>query len=135
MGLGYSYYVDGALAWFDDGEEGAVVGQEFSTLRSGTLAARLKHIAVVEAKLAANKDPVDFDYFVAEIAVAKFVLDLNEDHYELRDGWVFASQKHKTEAMKIAKAAVTVAKSEKPWPEWAVTALANGWKAPKNWKP
>lgn len=38
-------------------------------------------------------------------------------------------------ALSAARAAVKIAASNKPWPEWARQALAAGWKAPKGWKP
>lgn len=40
-----------------------------------------------------------------------------------------------SKALAAAKAALTVHRSAKPWPEWAKQALAAGWKAPKGWKP
>jgi hypothetical protein len=38
-------------------------------------------------------------------------------------------------ARAAARAAVKLAHADKPMPAWAETALANGWKAPKGWKP
>ncbi len=40
-----------------------------------------------------------------------------------------------SKALAAAKAALTVHRSAKPWPEWAKQALAAGWKAPKGWQP
>jgi hypothetical protein len=40
-----------------------------------------------------------------------------------------------SKALAAAKAALTIHRSAKPWPEWAKQALAAGWKAPKGWKP
>lgn len=38
-------------------------------------------------------------------------------------------------ALRAARAAIKLAVSNRPMPPWAVTALANGWKAPRGWKP
>lgn len=38
-------------------------------------------------------------------------------------------------ALRVAKAAVKALRECKPWPEWATTALAAGWKPPKGWAP
>jgi hypothetical protein len=45
----------------------------------------------------------------------------------------FGYKKDATAAMKRAREALR--HIEKPWPEWAVKAKAEGWKPPKNWKP
>lgn len=38
-------------------------------------------------------------------------------------------------ALKLIKAGVAARKANRPMPDWAVQALANGWKAPKGWTP
>ncbi len=41
------------------------------------------------------------------------------------------SQKQATAALRVAKEAL---KQDRPMPDWAKTALAEGWKPPKGWK-
>jgi len=47
-------------------------------------------------------------------------------------GFCWDTQSGANAALRIARAAL---KFERPLPEWASTAIANGWKAPKGWKP
>lgn len=49
--------------------------------------------------------------------------------------WRWYSKSGAAAALRVAKAAVAAAKSNRPLPEWAQQALAAGWKAPKGWKP
>jgi hypothetical protein len=51
------------------------------------------------------------------------------------DGLYWYTRSAASKALAAAKAALTVHRSAKPWPEWAKQALAAGWKAPKGWKP
>ena len=46
--------------------------------------------------------------------------------------FVFESERDARRALRAARAAV---KAGKVWPEWATTAVANGWSPPKGWKP
>jgi hypothetical protein len=48
----------------------------------------------------------------------------------------FATRKLAMLARKAAKAAMlAISNVEQPWPDWALKAKANGWTAPKGWKP
>jgi hypothetical protein len=38
-------------------------------------------------------------------------------------------------ALQLARIAVKEYRTNKPWPDWAKTAVANGWKPPKGWTP
>lgn len=38
-------------------------------------------------------------------------------------------------ALAVARAAAKAALDKLPYPEWAIAALANGWKEPKGWRP
>ena len=49
--------------------------------------------------------------------------------------WTWESKSGATKALRAAKAAAAAAKTDRPMPEWAVKALAAGFKAPKGWKP
>lgn len=129
---------DYALVWFEDGEEGATVGQEFYPSKGRSkLAIQQTTNALAErlAKKIDNKEGAEF--LTVEIAVAKFVLSLESDQYDLvRGGFSFESRELVKRAMGEAKAALKALKEGgDPWPEWARIALANGWRPPKGWKP
>lgn len=49
-------------------------------------------------------------------------------------GYEWPSREEAEQAAEAARAAVTAA-ANKPWPEWAVTALENNWQRPKGWQP
>lgn len=49
--------------------------------------------------------------------------------------FVFDSKASATQALRAARAAVKLTKAATPWPDWAITAAAHGWAAPKTWKP
>lgn len=73
--------------------------------------------------------------------------DKNSEHYIATEaarvvgaefdsiGLYWHSNAAASKALAAAKAALTIHRSAKPWPEWAKQALAAGWKAPKGWKP
>lgn len=50
-------------------------------------------------------------------------------------GLFWESRARAQKALVSARAALKAARSSKPYPEWAVKALAAGWKAPKGWTP
>jgi hypothetical protein len=50
-------------------------------------------------------------------------------------GFYWESKKGAAEALRLVKVAIKELKDNKPWPEWAKQAAANGWKPPKGWKP
>ena len=49
--------------------------------------------------------------------------------------FVFETKTAAVKVLRAARAAVKSVKAAKPWPEWAVSAAAHGWKAPKGWTP
>jgi len=52
------------------------------------------------------------------------------------DGWEWENHVAAKAAFRVAKAALkNYRNGTGVWPEWARTALANGWKAPEGWKP
>lgn len=54
----------------------------------------------------------------------------------LRDSeWIWESETTAKQALRVAKAAIAAVNDAKPMPEWALKATAEGWKAPKGWKP
>jgi len=50
-------------------------------------------------------------------------------------GYVWETRADATKALRAANAALKVAQSNVPLPEWAKSALAAGWKMPKGWQP
>ncbi len=120
----YSNYVDGGVAWFDEGEEGACVGQE---CRDG-----VKKLTERLAK-ATHKD--ELEYLRVEIAALQHARASRSGEFEISTsrGEIRAeSRKGQGELMRVCKAALQVAN---PMPDWALTATAAGWKPPKGWKP
>ncbi len=49
--------------------------------------------------------------------------------------FLFMTKAKAKEALRTARAVIRSHKAAKPWPEWAITASAQGWKAPKGWAP
>lgn len=49
-----------------------------------------------------------------------------------RWGFVWHSRKEAEAALRVAKQAM---KADRPMPDWAVKAAAEGWKPPKGWRP
>jgi hypothetical protein len=106
--------VDGyALIWFIDGEEGLRIGEDWHTL------------------LDVSKESVDVeqreDWVCAHIAFS-FSPDYLEPFF------LWDSRSRAADALRAIKSALKMHRANKPLPEWAQTALAQGWKPPKNWK-
>lgn len=95
------------LAWFEDGDEGGFLGQD---PLDGT-----------------GDPPTDRDDW-EHWAASKAVSSAERDSY----GFTWESERAAKSALALARAALNY---ERPLPEWAQTALANGWKAPRGWKP
>lgn len=83
-----------------------------------------------ENSLAKSKNQDERETIAAHFA-AKALSDFKSPRY----GFIFETKSKAKAALTAANAAIKVQRSEKPWPEWAKTALAAGWKAPKGWKP
>ena len=113
----YSERYTFGLAWFDD-EDGE--GLRFGDARD------------IEQAAAPPDDDDDMAEHWHAYQAARKSAGCNED---ARGTLTWESESAATKARAAARAAVKRANSEKPMPEWAETALANGWKAPKGWKP
>lgn len=50
-------------------------------------------------------------------------------------GFYWETQPAARKALAQINAAIKIAESERPWPEWAKQALEAGWKPPSGWKP
>jgi len=57
------------------------------------------------------------------------------DEHKLEYTNTFEFQREKTakECLRFVNAELWAWKSNRPWPEWAKTAIANGWSPPKGW--
>jgi hypothetical protein len=109
------------IQWeLDDGDDrGAFLGQE-----------------KVEPSATMPENIEDREYWACERAGFQVIKEGNQDtrgHDEI--GFWWESQSAARAALTKVKAMAQVTLSEVPWPEWAKTALANGWKPPKGWKP
>jgi len=124
-----------SVAWFEDGEEGALIGQE-SGVASMTLDQR-------RAAARKNREPAglsDFEYLSLEIAAREWLFAHPQvEHSVASGGYVFdaeSSAKRFLAAMKVEMKAARVAyDTGVEWPDWAKAASAAGWKPPKGWKP
>jgi len=121
------------VAWCDeDGDgEGAWVGQD-----KGTPVAKLrtkKDAAYVK------RDLSDFEYFAIEIDAREWVEQNRDLVTATMAGYTFESVSVARRFLKEMQASLKAARAQYetgvPWPEWAKTAEAAGWKPPKGWKP
>jgi hypothetical protein len=116
------------IAWFleEDGDYGSVLGEH----------------TYKQADLDAAKDTEDREDIAATLAVQALKPERSgpNSHAGYSGAFYWESQAAAKKALAVANAAIKADKlrAEKNhvgWPEWALTALANGWKAPKGWKP
>jgi len=85
-------------------------------------------------------DHEDRDYWAAEQAFQQW---LRLHHDQQGEDWNFDEEcavffmNHETakSALQYVKSNMKVLLNDVPWPEWATTAIAHGWKAPKRWRP
>lgn len=98
------------IGWECDGDTGAVIGQDKS---DGT-----------------GPAPTDRDAWEVWIASK-----LAKESGAYRDGAAFCWES-KSAALAVLRAIkLQFRNAERPLPEWATTALAAGWKPPKDWRP
>lgn len=102
------------IVWIIDGDTGATLGQD----------------VYKDADLA-RVDDDSWDHIAATLAVSK---TKGAKHNDRRHQYEWERLEDAKAALRVARAAVKD-KSGKPLPEWAVKALAAGWKAPKGWSP
>lgn len=101
-----NYSNDYRIAWIlEDGEEGLVLGP-----------AETGHGSDVESR-------------AASIALEDIGTESDAE------GFYWDSLSAAKRALSVAKAAAKAAIANIPYPEWAKTAIANGWKPPRGWKP
>jgi hypothetical protein len=102
------------IAWDDDGCPGLYVGERRSN-------------GLWKPSCPPPEDRDDWEIWMTEQAAAFLKPDGRDDH----SGYFWESKSAALAALRTIKAAL---KQERPLPEWAKTALAHGWKAPKGWK-
>ena len=100
------------LSWYDpsEGDYGATLGE---CLTDGT------------GDAPANRG--DWEHYIA----VKTIHDLFPDTRRTDRGWAWESRSAAAKAWSAVKQAMN---QERPLPEWAKTALQEGWKPPKTWK-
>lgn len=104
-----------SIGWWnaDDGDIGLMLGESPKWLTAPAPAKR-----------------EDWECWAAERAAAEAKPD--EGGGAKRKAFVWYSKAAAQAALRLAKGAL---KAEREMPEWAKTALLEGWKAPKGWKP
>jgi hypothetical protein len=120
LALSESYQGKWRIVWVFGEEDGGVLGQSEEDGVEPCPAFRPGDGETLTAQ-------EDWEHWTASNAV----MTLSFTHRD-EIGFFWDSDKKARKALGIAKKAM---KQERPMPEWALTALANGWKAPKNWKP
>lgn len=107
------------IAWYfeEEGDYGAILGDGPVLTEEQALSKR-------------DEDDADWEYYFIN-AVASKTKNVKTDEY----GFLWETKKDAKAALSLIKNKLEIAKSDKKWPEWAVLALAAGWKAPKGWTP
>jgi len=100
------------IQWQMDDDLGGYLGQDVTD-------------GVGEANPKWDRD--EWEHWAASRAVKDFP-GVQRDSF----GFYWETNKEVRAALTLARAAL---KHDRPMPEWAKTALAAGWKAPKGWKP
>lgn len=102
------------LAWFfeEEGEFGAVLGEDSNILD--------------KAKPNAAEEREAWEYYTAN----KLAQETGPERDQV--GFYWESQSAARGVLRVIRATF---KAETSLPEWAKTALENGWKPPKGWKP
>lgn len=108
------------IGWFlaEEGELGAYLGDDVSTLEDVNKAAPEDHEAVLAQYLA---------HKLWDSTVQR------GSSFGKHFFWETESQAKK--ALREIRANMEAFASKKPWPEWALKAKEAGWKPPKGWKP
>ncbi len=78
-----------------------------------------------------DASPGDRDHYVAVNTASRSAAVQYSDGV----GYYWDTQKAATAVLKLINYAIKAAAENTSWPAWAETALANGWTAPKGWKP
>lgn len=120
----------GCVFWEEDGEHGAVVGQD-SRLR-------MKEMEAKRANAWERKSRSDYVYWAVEIAAKLYFHDNPSCYNAQRGGYEVRDPEELSKFLGAMEEALVAAQGildGAPLPDWAAKALAAGWKAPKGWKP
>lgn len=122
---------DWHVAWWDEGDEGAWLGQEHKLPFSALQERRQKEKQA--------RDWLEFEYLSVELAAREwFVKQRPAAVAALMEGYSIDQRRDAVALLAVARAAAKAARLEFDdivWPDWALQAQAAGWKPPKNWKP
>lgn len=86
--------------------------------------------AQIEKKLAKAKTDEDREHLAACLAAAH---SKGVEHDST--GFFWESKSAATAALRLARAQIKACRDNKPWPDWALQAHAEGWRPPRGWKP
>jgi len=116
------------IAWQLDGDMGMAIGEDWST--SDVIAEKME-----TAKSTGDDDGVLT--YLAHVHLERLASEGQDEPYLDRNAgcYAFQSRRCALRALSEINAEFREWKSGKVWPEWAKTALAAGWKAPKGWAP
>lgn len=107
------------IQWICDGDDGGCLGEDVYTRAD-----------------IATADEESWNHVVANVVAAEMLPQFGDA--ARRDGmcgYIFDREADARAVLRAIKTEWKSLKSSRPWPEWAKTAAANGWKAPKGWQP
>lgn len=99
------------IGWDDDGYVGGILGQDED-----------------DGLGESPTDTEEWEHWIASKTARSF-----EPAHSVGTGFVWDNEAHAKKALKAIRVALKA--GNKPVPDWATKALAEGWKPPKNWKP
>jgi hypothetical protein len=76
------------------------------------------------------KDPDSWEHWAASKAILDAFPGVERD----QNGFFWPTERAAKKALQAVKAVLKANVPERPMPDWALKALANGWKPPKGWK-
>jgi len=76
--------------------------------------------------------PENLDWYYVEVAARTICAKAQRGQY---GGYIFESRSAAERALRQVRARVKFLRDKRPWPTWAIEAQAQGWTAPKGWKP
>lgn len=127
------------IQWTDGDENGGCVGEN-SALRDPDQIEEARKAAI--EKYRAATDPEEKTNARADLLEVNLYAEVHDlikrgKVHPGEDGgfYSFESEAQAAGVISRGKSTTKMQLSDIPWPEWAQTALANGWKAPKGWKP
>ena len=120
-------YDDWRIVWYieEEGELGLILGAD---VRSP---GEQKKMMADDPFSKKNKETENTDHVLYTQAALENLKGVDIDE----EGFVFESKSHAVNSIRVIREAARARIANRPLPEWAITALANGWKMPKGWVP